>query len=213
MGPLDLKERCQQDSSPSNGHQGDMPYCIQSKTYCVRQGYNYLFVINLSKTCQGIQPLENWGPTDKTDKMRPNRHLIGGPSLDPLHDDVIIWKHFPRYWPFVWGIHRSWWIPRTKASDGALIFSLICLNGWVNNHEAGDLRCYRAYYDGTVMEINRLFWIPSMGMVTLCSGTPMLRACLNKECPLTESSANQSLHSTVVHINLLVYILPLKFLT
>ena len=24
-----------------------------------------------------------------------------------FHDDVIIWKHFPRYWPFVRGIHRS----------------------------------------------------------------------------------------------------------
>ena len=23
------------------------------------------------------------------------------------HDDVIEWKHFPRYWPFVWGIYRS----------------------------------------------------------------------------------------------------------
>ena len=23
------------------------------------------------------------------------------------HDDVIKKKHFPRYWPFVWGIHRS----------------------------------------------------------------------------------------------------------
>ena len=23
------------------------------------------------------------------------------------HDDVIKWKHFPRYWPFVGGIHRS----------------------------------------------------------------------------------------------------------
>ena len=33
------------------------------------------------------------------------------------HDDVIKWKNFPRYWPFVRGIHRSQWIPRTKASD------------------------------------------------------------------------------------------------
>ena len=33
------------------------------------------------------------------------------------HDDVIKWKHFPRYWSFVRGIHRSRWIPRTKASD------------------------------------------------------------------------------------------------
>ena len=23
------------------------------------------------------------------------------------HDDVIKWKHFPRYWPFVQGIHRG----------------------------------------------------------------------------------------------------------
>ena len=25
------------------------------------------------------------------------------------HDDVIKWKHFPCYLPFVWGIHRSLW--------------------------------------------------------------------------------------------------------
>ena len=24
----------------------------------------------------------------------------------PIHDDVIKWKHFPCYWPFVRGIHR-----------------------------------------------------------------------------------------------------------
>ena len=26
---------------------------------------------------------------------------------EPLHDDVINWKHFSCYWPFVRGIHRS----------------------------------------------------------------------------------------------------------
>ena len=26
--------------------------------------------------------------------------------LTAFHDDVIKWKHFPRYWPFVRGIHR-----------------------------------------------------------------------------------------------------------
>ena len=36
------------------------------------------------------------------------------------HDDVIKWKHFPRYWPFARGIHRSRWIPRTKASSAEL---------------------------------------------------------------------------------------------
>ena len=37
-----------------------------------------------------------------------------------LHIDVIKWNHIPRYWPFVRGIHRSRWIPRTKASDAEL---------------------------------------------------------------------------------------------
>ena len=36
------------------------------------------------------------------------------------HDDVIKWKHFPRYWPFVWGIHRSPVNSHTKASDAEL---------------------------------------------------------------------------------------------
>ena len=35
-------------------------------------------------------------------------------------DDVIKWKHFPRYWPFVRGIHR--WIPHTKASESFDVF-------------------------------------------------------------------------------------------
>ena len=42
------------------------------------------------------------------------------------HDDVIKWKHFPRYWPFVWGINRSpVKSPHKGQSRGALMFSLI----------------------------------------------------------------------------------------
>ena len=42
-------------------------------------------------------------------------------------DDVIKWKHFPRYWPFVRGIHRSPVnSPHKGQWRGALIFSLIC---------------------------------------------------------------------------------------
>ena len=71
-------------------------------------------------------------------------------KYDRHHDDVIKWKHFPRYWQFVRGIHR---FPRKSQWRGALMFSLICvwINDWVNNHEAGDLRRYRAYYDVIVM--------------------------------------------------------------
>ena len=70
------------------------------------------------------------------------------------HDDVIKWKHFPRYWPFVRGIHRSRWIPRTKGQwRGALIFSLICawINDWVNNRETGDLKRHCDHYDVIIM--------------------------------------------------------------
>ena len=70
------------------------------------------------------------------------------------HDDVIKWKHFPRYWPFVRGIHRSLVnSPHKGQWRGALMFTLICarINGWVNNREAGDLRRYRGHYDVTVM--------------------------------------------------------------
>ena len=76
------------------------------------------------------------------------------------HDDVIKWKHFPRYWPFVRGIHRS---PVNSAHKGqwrgALMFTLICarINGWVNNRKAGDLRRLRAHYDVIVMRRVKIY--------------------------------------------------------
>ena len=68
------------------------------------------------------------------------------------------WKHFPRYWPFVRGIHRSPVnSPHKGHWRGALIFSLICvwISGWVNNLEAGDLRRYYAHYDVIVMKFGQ----------------------------------------------------------
>ena len=43
--------------------------------------------------------------------------------------------------------------PHTGQWRGALMFSLICawIKGWVNNHEAGDLRRHRGHYDVSVM--------------------------------------------------------------
>ena len=71
-----------------------------------------------------------------------------------FHDDVIKWKHFPRYWPFVRGIHYSPLnSPHKGQWRGALMFSLICTwtNGWVNSRHAGDLRRHGAHDDVTVM--------------------------------------------------------------
>ena len=54
-------------------------------------------------------------------------HVVKTMGID---DDVIKWKHFPRYWPYVWeftgywpfvGEYTGhWWIPLTKASDAEL---------------------------------------------------------------------------------------------
>ena len=71
-------------------------------------------------------------------------------------DDVIKWKHFPRYWPFMRGIHRSPVNSTHKGQwRGALMFSFICarINGWVNNRGAGDLRRHCAHYDVIVIHL------------------------------------------------------------
>ena len=66
------------------------------------------------------------------------------------HDDVIKWKLFSRYWPFVRGIHRSPVnSPHKGQWCGALVFSLIC--AWTNGRDAGDVRRHGAHYDVTVM--------------------------------------------------------------
>ena len=94
-----------------------------------------------------------WGTSDKMSLwslMERTHHF----ESFCLHDDVIKWKCFPRYWPFVQGIHR-WPVnfPHKGQWRGGLMFSFICawINAWVNNREAGDLRRHCAHYDVTVM--------------------------------------------------------------
>ena len=87
--------------------------------------------------------------------MDPPRTVDFVKYLYSQHDDVIKWKHLPRYWSFVRRIHRS---PVNSPHKGqwreALTFALICvwINGWVNNGEAGDLRRPRTHYDVIVMK-------------------------------------------------------------
>ena len=96
------------------------------------------------------------------------------------HHDFIKWKHFPRYWPFVRGIHRSPVnSPHKSQWRGALKFSLICvwINGWVNNRDAGDLRRYRAHYDVTVMTI--VYPVPRRHVVSLGHNEIYLHKMIN----------------------------------
>ena len=96
--------------------------------------------------CDKLEPLK--------DAWQPFWPPVMAKQCDILHDDIIKWNHFPHYWPFVRQIH---WSPVNSPHKGqwhgALMFSLICawINGWVNNHEAGDLRRHHTHYDITVM--------------------------------------------------------------
>ena len=82
------------------------------------------------------------------------------------YDDVIKWKHFPRYWP---SVREIFWsrvnYPYKGHQRGALMFSFICArtNSWVNNTDAGDLRRHLAHCDVTVMHCFRRALMPSKG--------------------------------------------------
>ena len=92
-------------------------------------------------------------------------------SIRMWHDDVIKWRHFPRYWPFVRGIHRSPVnSPHKGQWRGAWMFSLICvwINGWVNNRKAGDLRRYRVNYDVIVMGCTDVYLLEFHGHEHRC---------------------------------------------
>ena len=52
-------------------------------------------------------------------------------NLYHYHDDVVKWRHFPRYWLFGRGTHRSPVnSPHKSQWRGALVLSLIC--AWIN---------------------------------------------------------------------------------
>ena len=100
--------------------------------------------------------------------MKLNQWILISPTAygftRPLwfHDDVIKWKHFPRHWPSVRGIHRSTVNSSHKGQwRRAFMFSFICvrINDWVNNREAGGLRRHRVHYDITVMFCKVQVWL------------------------------------------------------
>ena len=90
------------------------------------------------------------------------------------HNDVIKWTHFPRYWPFVRGIHRSPVnSPHKGQWRGALLLYWTCawINSWVSNREASDLRRPRAHYHIIVMFQSSLF-VSRLSCILQLDGLP-----------------------------------------
>ena len=80
-----------------------------------------------------------------------------------LHEDVIKWKHFPRYWPFMKGPR---WSPRTKASDAELwcFFDLrrtkrLSKQSWGWWFETLSWPLWRHCYDDYRMQIQIFGWL------------------------------------------------------
>ena len=98
----------------------------------------------------------------------PSKFLLQGnghvTTVLRLNDDVITWKHFPRYWPFVNNSPVTGEFP-LKASNAKLwcfLWSVSWINVWVNNPEAGNLKHQCAHYDVIVMAV---LWLDKL----LCS--------------------------------------------
>ena len=82
--------------------------------------------------------------------------------------------------------HR--WIPLTMANDAELWwFFLICawINGWINNHVAGDLRRRRAHYDVTVM---KMIWFRCVFMLEQIALHASIFDCWNMKMHILKPS-------------------------
>ena len=126
---------------------------VKSKYFIVLCGFRLLMISPKHIDCPEMsdlvvlaesQSFPEYENGDKISKLHPSpgdqqwQHWLCGMSLNRslssarsnstacAHDDVIKWKHFPRYWPFVRGIHRSPVNSPNKGQwRGALMFSLI----------------------------------------------------------------------------------------
>ena len=101
---------------------------------------------------------------------------MDGLCWSALYNDVIKWKHFSRYWPFVRGIHRS---PADSPDKDQWrgVVSLICawINAWANNSDVGDLRRHRTHYDVTVMFPGTSCPVPNVGNICLVLNDKYMR--------------------------------------
>ena len=97
------------------------PFCSGirlSKVYLLSKSDNWDGITYYSQTSNISRTLGN-KIVDHTDVV--GASPIGTAPTTSSHDGVIKWKHFPCNCPFMQGIHRSRWIPHTKASDAELL--------------------------------------------------------------------------------------------
>ena len=137
------------------------PTCVLPHHAACRQPDGNLAIESPPRSCDisphcGMPPADHLWTTRLTPYQGIATHfkISKSAGMWSSHDDVIKWKHFLRYWPFVRGIHMSPVnSPHKGLWRGAFMVFFICawINSWVNNRDAGDLRRHRAHYDVTVI--------------------------------------------------------------
>ena len=121
--------------------------------------------LRVTGLCEGNSPVTGEFPAQRASDAENVsiwwRHHVGGCCFGAInttakyfyrqHDEVIIWKRFPCYWPFVRGIHRP---PVTRIFIFTYLLDWISgsTNGWVG----GDLGRYGGHYDVAVRKVTDL---------------------------------------------------------
>ena len=124
----------ERDRVPANKHWIDPFYYNWSLHITLLHQYNASTMYNAvpslkpSIPCHGLPHKQHYHPTMTWLCIIPGIQVTVPWCIHPAkHDDVIKWKHFLHYWPFVQGIH---WSLVTSPHKGqwcrVLIFSLIC---------------------------------------------------------------------------------------
>ena len=103
-----------------------------------------------------------------------------------VHDDVIKWKHFPRYWPFVRGIYRSPLIsphnrPVARSFD---VFFDLRLNKQLNKQSRG------WWFETLSRSLWRHCNVSLEGMIDTCSNNSYISTTLRVSFMMTSSIGN-----------------------
>ena len=98
-------------------------FSVEKCNICVNMD---MFITQWQHVCFNISYIPTDIPSDRVSNLHTKQHATYHQNMH-THDDVIKWKHFPRYWPFLRWIHRSPVNSQHKGQwRGALMFSLIC---------------------------------------------------------------------------------------
>ena len=81
------------------------PHGSSEDVTCTSPIWDQLDTCDGLRSCQKEVVLSGNDPCYMTGKYAEVRYICQG-ERSCVHDDVIKWKHFPHYWPFVRGIHR-----------------------------------------------------------------------------------------------------------